>query len=100
MSDLRIQHALLCFFVGMGFVLTYWGVAMPDWWLAAMVGPVLAGWAGCGVLRTNREIRVQKEVLPSLMEDTAFLHELRLNGRRIDAAREALAQKKRDGVYR
>ena len=100
MKDLRIQRALLCFLVVMGLVLIYWGIAVPDWWLAAMVGPVLMGWAACAVLRVNREIRVQKAYLPSLMKDAAFLHELRLNGGQIDVAQEAFAQKKREGVYR
>lgn len=95
-----MQRALLCFLVVMGLVLIYWGIAVPDWWLAAMVGPVLAGWAGCAVLRVNREIRVQKEYLPSLMGDVAFLHELRLHGGRFDVAQEAFAQKRRQGIYR
>ena len=59
MSDLRIQRALLCFLVVIGLALIYWGLAVPDWWLVAMVGPVLMGWAACGVLRISREIRVQ-----------------------------------------
>lgn len=100
MRDLRIQRALLCFLVVMGLVLIYWGVAVPDWWLAAMVGPVLMGWAACAVLRVNREIRVQKTYLPSLMDDAAFLHELRAHGGRVDVAQEAFALKKREGVYR
>jgi hypothetical protein len=100
MSDLRIQRALLYFLVVMGFVLLYWGVAVPNWWLAAMVGPVLTGWAACGVLRLHREIRMQKKILPSLMEDSAFRHELRLSGGRIDVAQETFAQKKHEGVYR
>jgi hypothetical protein len=100
MSDLRIQRALLCFLVVIGLVLTYWGISVTDWWLAAMVGPVLIGWAACAVLRVNREIRVQKAYLPSLMKDVAFAHELRLSGGRIEAAQEALAEKKRQGVYR
>jgi hypothetical protein len=95
-----MQRALLCFLVVMGLVLTHWGLAVPDWWLAAMVGPVLMGWAACAVLRLNREIRAQKTVLPSLMEDVAFLHQLRAHGGRIDVAQEAFAQKKREGVYR
>src|ERR1700676_4518567 len=98
MRDLRIQRALLCFLVVMGLVLTYWGVAVPDWWLAAMVGPVLAGWAACAVLRVNREIRVQKTYLPSLMQDAAFLQELRAHGGRMDVAQETFAQKKREGI--
>jgi hypothetical protein len=100
MNDLRAQRALLCFLVVIGLVLIYWGVAVPDWWLAAMVGPVLVGWAACAVLRIHREIRVQKAYLPSLMEDAAFLHELRAHGGSIDVAKEAFAQKKREGVYR
>jgi hypothetical protein len=100
MGDLRIQRALLCFLVVMGLVLIYWGVAVPDWWLAAMVGPVLMGWAACAVLRVNQEIRAQKTYLRSLMEDAAFLHELRLHGGRIDVAQGAFEQKKHEGVYR
>ena len=100
MSDLRIQRALLCFLVVMGLVLIYWGVSIPDWWLAAMVGPVLMGWAACAVLRINREIRVKKAYLPSLMKDVAFVHELRLSGGHIEAAQEAFAEKKRQGIYR
>jgi hypothetical protein len=100
MSDLRIQRALLCFLVVIGLALLYWGLAVPSWWLAAMVGPVLTGWAACGVLRVNREIRIQKTFLPSLMEDSAFLHELRLNAGRVDVAKKAFAQKKREGIYR
>jgi|SRR5579872_704843 hypothetical protein len=100
MSDLRIQRALLCFLVVVGFALIYWGITVPDWWLAAMIGPVLMGWAACAVLRINREIRAQKAYLPSLMKDVGFLHELRLSGGRVDAAQKAFAQKKREGVYR
>ena len=100
MRYLRIQRALLCFLVVIGLVLIYWGVAVPDWWLAAMVGPVLTGWAACTVLRVNREIRVQKTYLPSLMQDAGFLHELRLSGGRIDVAQEEFAEKQRQGIYR
>jgi hypothetical protein len=100
MSDLRIQRALLCFLVVMGLVLLYWGVAVPDWWLTALLGPVLMGWAACAVLRLNREIRAVKAIMPCLMEDPAFLHELRLHGGRIDVAQETFAQKKHDGIYR
>jgi hypothetical protein len=76
------------------------GVAVPDWWLTALLGPVLMGWAACAVLRLNREIRAVKAIMPCLMEDPAFLHELRLHGGRIDVAQETFAQKKHDGIYR
>jgi hypothetical protein len=99
MSDLRIQRVLLCFLAVMGLVLIYWGLMVPDWWLAAMVGPVLMGWAACAVLRVNREIRARKAYLPVLMKDVAFLHELRLSGGRIEVAQEAFAKKKSEGVY-
>ena len=72
MSDLRIQRALLCFLVVMGLVLLYWGMAIPDWWLTALLGPVLMGWGASAALRVNREIRAQKTYLPSLMKDAAF----------------------------
>lgn len=100
MSDLRIQRALLCFLAVMGLVLIYWGVTVPDWWLAAMVGPVLMGWAACGVLRVNRDIHAKKAYLAVLMKDVAFLHEFRLSGGRLEAAQEAFAKKKSEGLYR
>lgn len=100
MSDLRMQRALLCFLGVMGLVLMYWGITVPDWWLAAMIGPVLIGWAACGVLRVNREIRSRKASLTVLMKDVAFLHELRLSGGRTEVAQEAFAKKKSEGLYR
>ena len=99
MSDLRIQRALLCFLVVMGLVLMYWGITVPDWWLAAMVGSVLTVWAAYAVLRVNREIRARRAYLSVLMKDVAFLHELRLSGGRIEAAQEAFAKKKSEGLY-
>ena len=100
MSELRIQRALLCFLVVMGLALIYWGLRVPDWWLAAMIGPVLMGWAVCAVLRINREIRETKAYLAVQMQDVAFLHELRLSGGRVKVAREAFAKKKSEGLYR
>jgi hypothetical protein len=99
MSDLRMQRALLCFLVVMGVVLIYWGIKVPDWWLAAMVGPVLMGWAACAVMRVNREMRARKARLDVLMKDVAFLHELRVSGGRIEVAQEAFAKKKSEGLY-
>jgi|ERR1700733_7199294 hypothetical protein len=100
MSDLRIQRALLCFLVVMGLVLMYWGITVPDWWLAAMVGSVLTVWAAYAVLRVNREIRARRAYLSVLMKDVAFLHELRLSGGRVEAAQQAFEKKKREGLYR
>jgi hypothetical protein len=100
MTELRMQRALLCFLVVMGLVLLYWGIKVPDWWLAAMIGPLLSGWASCAALRLNREIHETKSFLEASMKDAAFLHELRLSGGRVDVAREAFAKKKSAGVYR
>lgn len=100
MGDLRIQRAILCFLAVMGLVLLFWGVRVPDWWLAAVIGPVLMGWAAYSVLQVNKEIRVRRAHLDVLMKDVAFLHELRLSGGRTDIAHEAYMRKKRDGLYR
>jgi hypothetical protein len=100
MSELSVQRALLCFLVVMGLALTYWGIRVPDWWLAAMIGPLLAGWAACAALRVNREIRTAKAHLAVMMKNVGFLHELRLSDGRIDVARKAFAQKKSEGLYR
>jgi hypothetical protein len=100
MSDLRMQRALMCFLVVMGLVLVYWGIKVPDWWPAAILGPVLVGWAGCAGLRLNQEMRLRKANLAVLMKDVAFLHELRLSGDRVDIAQEAYTRKKREGLYR
>jgi hypothetical protein len=64
MSDLRMQRALLCFLVVMGLVLIYWGLKVPDWWLAAAIGSVPMGWAACAGLRLNQEFRARKETWP------------------------------------
>jgi hypothetical protein len=100
MSEARVQRALLCFLVVMGLILTYWGIRVPDWWLAAMVGPLLMGWAACAALRVNREIRTTNAQLAVLMKNVGFLHELRLSDGRVDVARKAFAQKKSEGLYR
>jgi hypothetical protein len=99
MSELRIQRALLCFLVVMGLVLIYWGTVISDWWLLAMVGPVLMGWAACAVLRVHREIRETKAYLAVQMKNVAFLHELRLSGGRVDIARAAFTKKRSEGLY-
>src|ERR1700730_14930788 len=99
MSDLRMQRSVLWFIIAMGDTCAAFGVGRAAWW-AILFGLIMMAGGARWVRRVYREVRTQKEMLPSMMEDAHLGSELWRRNGRTDLAWEALLQKRGTGVYR
>jgi hypothetical protein len=99
MSDLRMQRSVLWFIVAMGDSCASFGVARWSAWVAGFGFLMLVGGAW-GLRHIYRELKRQKLVLPSLMQDPVFRYELSCHNGQLDRAHEALLRKRGAGLYR
>jgi hypothetical protein len=99
MSDLRMQRSVLWFIIAMGDTCAAFGIGRSAWW-AILFGLIMMAGGAWWLRRVYREIKIQKEMLPSMMEDVAFRHELWRHNGRTDLAWEALLLKRGTGLYR
>jgi hypothetical protein len=75
------------------------GVARWSAWVTVFGLLMIIGGA-LGLRHVYRQLKAQKLLLPSMMEDPAFRYELWRNNGQVDVAQEALLRKRGVGLYR
>jgi len=94
-----MQRSVLWFILAMGDSCASFGVARWSVW-ATVFGLFMIVGGAVGLRRVYRELRMQKQLLPSMMEDAAFRYELWRHNGQLDRAQEALLHKRGAGLYR